>query len=555
MMEDDQSRALSVYWLDSGRHPARSIALKNGISVKELECELSIFKSSEIYQSKYAPIIEQDIVKALVNYPFHGWNKHICMRILPNDRIECIIADTRYDRKFYHAYLPDKEFVTEIFLYSVFVCEQDFYQLAGIKGQLQWKALSVDQQLNLLLDFYDSEVVIPYRRLITKGEKWIREYTGFDVTPISYTKRSKQFPSGTLELQKDICINNGNVPVVSSQEKSETAVDTTITLSEMIQRKIAVWKDITGKILRQPLSSMDIIVLREKMSQTDRDRLEHLYAEGLDTLSSIEKNVFVHIDPFYTSYGLKDSILLNSEIQLHDMLNKILAELSGREYLSEIAEEERSIGKKNFRQILQILLDDKKTDTQKNTEVIKLQHFLNEYSRDDSFIEELWQILINIVNPFQIPNLFVDEVFQLMDELGYSKEELEVTEIEKPVLAVSGHLLEPDFSTEVPKEGRGNSIHEHSQIATMNQRSQLLMIIEKEGIREDLIMSLQKTEDEISVLPPLKWPVGYPEKNRLLYALYWSNKIKTVSEVLSYIIKGLSAEEIAVLYKETRFLG
>lgn len=89
----------------------------------------------------------------------------------------------------------------------------------------------------------------------------------------------------------------------------------------------------------------------------------------------------------------------------------------------------------------------------------------------------------------------------------------------------------------------------------MNQRSQLLMIMEKEGIREDLIMSLQKTEDEISVLPPLKWPVGYPEKNRLLYALYWSNKIKTVSEVLSYIIKGLSAEEIAVLYKETRFLG
>lgn len=518
MMDDNQKRALSIFWLDGGKHPARSIALKNNVSVEELECELSIFKTSNIYRQQYEPVIIEDIKKVLTGFPFKGWDKHICMRTLPNGRIECIIGETLYKRKFYHAYIPDKEYVNQIFSHSVFSCQQDFFNLTGIKDELQWETFPVNQQLNLLLDFYDSEVFIPYRRLITRNEDWIREYTGYDVEPDG--KKLVPLPES---LQKNIQQNSPRIvnrrPNAFSQTENimQSVSSLTMDISEMLEQKMAVWKNESGELLHKTLSSKEINILREKISQKEEIRLENIYTRGLEELSDIEKDMFVYIDPFYEKYGLKQAILANSEILLHSAADAALKDIVKEE--SDIYDEKGNspniMAFDNIVASLHILLGEEYTNIQKDIQVTNIRKILIENEDDTTLVSNLWDLLQNQGLLNVADNPFVEEIYNILEDYGFIRESY-------------------------PSE----TMHETDIIS---QRKALLEEIAHKGTTPDLIEKLQQTENEITHLPFNKFPDGYPENNQILYQLYWSNIIKTTSEVCSMIIHRLSTEEIAAL--------
>ena len=534
---ENEERALSIFWLDGGLHPARAIAQRNNISEEELEYELAIFKSTNIFRQKYEPIIREDITAALTNYPFMGWNKHICMRVLPNQRIECIIAETRYCRKFYHAYIPDREYMNSIFSHSFISWQQDFFHIIGIKGEEQWRTFPFEQQLNLLLDNYESEAFIPYRRLIIEDEEWISSYTNCDVTPyINHSQYNKNLQPSHPRRATFRIATPPSIPFVN-----EVSPDYKMSMQEMIDKKLAIWKNSSGKIFQKPLSATDLAILKEKSSQKEELRLEYLYTEGLDALTDIEKNVFVYIDVFYNKYNLQEAILSNNELLFHSELDRALKNYSGNTILGNNSPfldspEERIAEKERFNQMLQIILNVHSSNIQKDIQLTNIRNLLNEYSEDSNFIQELWQILLAETAQLYQNNSFIDELFYLMQEYGFSRNNTGSTSIANKITATMDNPVDIQDTEVIPWEEE-----------IMLRRTQILNDITKGNQIEDFLIKLQITEDEIICLPQNKRPAGYPERNKTLYQLYWSGQIKTLSEVCSLIINELSTEELATL--------
>lgn len=544
MLCDDQMRALSVFWLDSGLRPASSVAMINKIPVDRLESELAIFKWSKIYQDEYEPVIIDDIKKALVQHPFRGWNKHICMRLLPNGRIECIIAETRYARRFYHAYLPDKNYIDGIFLQPLLISEDDFFRSAGISEREQWASFPVDQQLNLLLDIYDSEAFIPYRRLITKGEEWIKNYTGMEVTPYDdspqYNTHIQNRPFSPRLIANPSAIVPQKLPVSVLQE-----THTGMTILQMIEQKTAVWSNPSGEKQHMALSNADIALLKSKINQKDELRLEDLYTNGLDALTQIEKSVFIHIDPFYMKYDLVEGILSNSEVILHEAVDSILKmTLRRTEDRENMTSDERMVERVKFQKMLRVLLDDEETHIQKDLQVTNIRNYLEKYESDITFLEEIWQELLKL--SAQVENPFVNEIFFYMDEYGFSREE-SVSQSDIPANVGSSVIqsaISADTGTKsMPVENRFSD-------DMISYRAGLLAQLVKEDVNPALLEHLQKTEDEITRLPWKDRPDGYPEHNVDLYWLYWSNRLKTVSDVLTLIMERLSSDELNALCRD-----
>lgn len=525
---DNEERALSIFWLDGGGHPARTIALRNNISERELECELAIFKSTDAYRTKYEPVIREEITGSLANCRFQGWNKYICMRQLPNQRIECIIAETRFTRKFYHAYIPDKEYVNHIFLHTFISWQEDFFHATGIRDEYQWSTFPVEQQLNLLLDHYESEAFIPYRRLITEDENWIRSYTGCNVTPYTSENKYNNHISSQVEQTsfRVIAQANGALPPATCYNE--------MTVQQMIDQKEAVWKDENGLPMRKPLSATDLVILKEKTSQQDIIRLEYLYTDGLSALTESEKDIFIHVDPFFKKYDLQTSVLAGSEVMFHTMLDNALKTLAENVPVSEnrLLPIEKMETKEKFGGMLQVILNTHSSDIQKDIQVTNIRNLLANCSHDHSFTKEIWQILTARAATVSGTNSFIEELFFLMEEFGFSRDRSVPEQNPVHTFATSGEAKEEII---------------------MNHRAQLLSEILQKGQTEHLLEQLQQTEDEIILLPLNERPAGYPEKNELLYQLYLSDQIQTLSEVCSLIIRELSTDQLATLCDSISF--
>lgn len=534
---DNEERALSIFWLDGGSHPARAIALRNNISERELECELAIFKTTDAYRTQYEPVIRGEIATSLTNCRFQGWNKYLCIRQLPNQRIECIIAETRFSRKFYHAYIPDKEYVNNIFTHSFISWQQDFFRVAGIKNEFQWSTFPVEQQLNLLLDHYESEAFIPYRRLITEDETWIRSYTGFNVTPYTCPNQyNSQIPTQVgpatfrLTTPSSKALPSGTPESVTSFPE--------MTVQQMIEQKIAVWQDNYGTLIREPLSLTDLVILKEKASQKDIHRLEHLYTDGLTALTDSERKIFVHVDPFFRKYKLQEAVLSGSEFAFHSALDEALKNLADPLPLSasSLLPVERMERKEKFSGMLQVILNTRSTDIQKDIQVTNIRNLLNNCNNDLIFINDLWQILIT--KAASGTDQYITEIFYLMEEFGFYR---------------SRSLPDPDSAEASSQSFENKNVPapvlsaKNMEETIMDRRAQLLSGIAQVGTVEHLMEQLQETEDEIIRLPFNKRPAGYPEKSEILYQLYLSDRIQTLSEVCSLIIRDLSADQLATL--------
>lgn len=535
---DNEERALSIFWLDGGSHPARAIALRNNISERELECELAIFKTTDAYRTQYEPVIRGDIAASLTNCRFQGWNKYICIRQLPNQRIECIIAETRFSRKFYHAYIPDKEYVNHIFTHSFISWQQDFFRVAGIKNEYQWSTFPVEQQLNLLLDHYESEAFIPYRRLITEDEAWIRSYTGFNVTPYTFPCQYYNSQTPTQTGPATFRVTSPSNKVLPHDTLGSITSFTEMTVQEMIEQKTAVWRDNYGMLIREPLSVTDLVILKEKASQKDIVRLEHLYTDGLTALTDSERKIFVHVDPFFKKFKLQEAVLAGSEVAFHSVLDGALKNLADAlpPSTSSLLPVDRMERKEKFSGMLQVILNARSTDIQKDIQVTNIRNLLNNCNNDLTFINDLWQILIS--KAASGTDQYITEIFYLMQEFGFSRSD---------TLPAPGNAEASSQSLEnknVPASVLPTKISEQT---IMDRRAQLLSEIAQAGPVEHLLEQLQQTEDEMIRLPFNKRPAGYPEKSEILYQLYLSDRIQTLSEVCSFIIRDLSADQLATL--------
>lgn len=538
---NNEERAMSVFWLDSGMYTPKSVALRFRTSVPDLEAEVAAFKATPLYQEQYASYVRQQIKPCLSDYPFPEWESNCTLRILKNGRIECIVLESMTNR-FYHVYLPDKSYLDNVCEYSRWINRETFDREVMSQQIGNWSALPASDQVSFLIKRFDCDCFVPFCTRIGKDEfvqltsqrfpldaDWSMN-AGPRSAQVNKVAQSAYTPvSGTSKRR----LNSNLGPVRMAERNHEISKLTNI----LAEKQLEIIVDGTTKTIE--LGDAEFNRAYNLVDTGDSDRLATL---ALNDPLDIECEFLVFIDAFYTAYGLKDLLLQGGKqgdfSALHEKARSEADKLSSTQPVATQVTP------------LQVKTDIGPVDADEYSWNL-LRRILDDNDMDP-YLAEFIALLDKSSNVKGIRNMYRTEFAPKLNEnINFRIEQLFNEYLVDSKDAGSTSLVKRD--AEDKKGDRTGKVAEPTVKDTMlllkKERKELLGLMAVQGFTDSLVSRFKLTEQTILRMKEKDRPDFYPEEDTTLYSLYFKSLVPTEMYVTNLVLKRLTPDEIDWLYK------
>ena len=571
----NNNRALAILWLDTGQYQTETVARNFNLSVEELETELAIFRCSPVYVQTYAAYIERQKQARLKECSFSPWRDNFTIRTLPNNRIECIVAEEHSKLPLlYHAYLPGKEYLDHICDKTAWVGNDAFQYVIAYEQVGVWKTWSAHSQLRFLVLRFDIAAFLPFRRTINYLE--YERITG------------NSFPSDTSKK---------TTHVRTPEFKTAKAIDQHVSEANECAYKMQLAESLRQSSIRiqkgndwedHSVTDQEREVCNELISMADVDRLRRLADEGP---CPTEWELLRYIDHFYTKFELLEPMEEARRTGDLASFKRMVGDMWEVES-NKIASGSAQATPQTFR----------KPDWMGNRRTGHKMDMVQAIGRQGEAATQAKQVMDK---PIDIEELFtrlhgdslpensselIKQIAAYVDGLSFTEaRKLYVeflrnhrSEMSQSVVAQLEELLRPSraASRDMNADRRPNAIDPLSQVPqtfqqagvpfvppvetddasklgeepkktvpqtetldVMQRRKQLLGRL-RQGLDPDLISDLQQTEREVIAQEQALWPKGFPERDTLLLYLYSTGRVKTEWGMTQRIMVKLSNDEV-----------
>ena len=547
---NNEDKIMAICWLDSGHYQTRSVASRYHMSDMELEAELATFKNLPAYVKDYADYVHEHTRESLSGCPFPSWKRDLTVRVLKNNRIECIMCETGTD-KYFHFHLPGKSYLDTIYSHTKWMSAEAFNRELVVRKVKDWTALSATDQLTFLVQRYDSDIFLPFCHRIDSLQ--FVQLTGqrYPGDPEWYmSTQGRQFQ--TLASSNEL--SHGSVPVKSLpngdlDRESRALRNNQITALTKLISSYCFSYEWEGKEEEVELDESDFNSIQGLLLESDSTRLQVLAAKGP---KQVEQDLLYINDEFYGFYGLLQAF--ESGLATHDF--------------SEL--------KQTAQAAFDRISEDYKARTGSTSSGIRQEAVNN--AGQENLHDTLWQLFDAVceASTDEVDQTFNDlgSVLSGLDDNGRS-EALRIFESEfmgkmnsesrertRSLLSarpgttptVAGRSVVPDSqsggytSQMIGLAGNTGSVVNDAFVELMNTRKILLDGIRAKGMTEELVNDFIRTEKVILKLKSGNRPANYPERDVTLYKLYFSGKMHTEIAVLKEVTARMTPSEINEIY-------
>lgn len=578
----NDNRALAILWLDTGQYLTETVARNFDLSIEELETELAIFRCSSVYVQTYAAYIERQKQALLKECTFSPWRDNFSIRTLPNNRIECIVAEEHSKLPLlYHAYLPSKDYLDHISDKTAWVGNDAFHYVLEYEQVSRWKSWTANSQLRFLVKRFDIAAFLPFRRTIN-----YLEYERITGSAFPSDADSKVSRIRTPEYKTDKRIESRISEANECAYKAQLAES--LRAPSIRFQKGNDWVD-------HLVTDDERAICNELISLPDVDRLKRMAEEGPHRT---EWDLLRYLDHFYTKWELLEPMaeaeqsgdLSSLKSRVHDIweleANHIAREgkrVSPQTYRKpdSSVNRQRAVGVERVPTMGGRSADDTPYRRPRGADAISMDRLLmmlynvdtlepnnpalnqiQEYVRTHTTTEVAkWYAQYRQVHRQRLSPAVVKELDEILlpsraasrEAAGDRPATITATSPAEAAQAEQTGLpsLPPMSSSvvsELGKESKGvvsekKVVSEPEALDSMERRKWLLGRL-RAGLDSVALDELQQTERELMALKPEDRPAGYPERDTWLLYLYATGKIKTEWDMPQRIMVKLNNDEV-----------
>ncbi len=536
---NDEDKIYAICWLDSGKFSPQSVAERFGMSVYNLEADLVAFKHHTDYINIYADYVYKEIAAALVDCRFPAWDGNCTLRVLGNQRLECLWRIPEGD-KYYHFYIPDKSYLDDICKVSRWVSEHSFCEELGNMGINDWKALPAQEQFKFLAQRYDSDIFDPFCIRTDRAHVYslLDEYMPGDASWSLPATQRQYHGYASMNGSEDRKKMNSDLSLLEQERRN----------NEITQ--LVKWigngefnYEYDHQELHCELDENDRNAIFSILMESDSRRLQTLAAKGPCT---IEKDILFKIDPFYKYYDLDG--LMGEGLKSNDWstVKHKAQEAFGR--ISEAYRKRQPEAKPAVANPSQSVIPASKlhkSDNVLHDLFWRLLHEICEASTPDELSESVDALRAEVEKSgtsgkSSAAEIYRQEFLNIMSEGVRSMIE-QVLEMPSGNREETVQKSEPVVPVADGQPAESEGLRE--------QRSKLLADISAQGMVPELVKAFAETERRILLIPTNRRPTFYPEKDFTLCKLYLLGFVPTEIAVIQTVTADLTPAQVNDIFK------